>query len=59
MNSVKNTLNKAVCISNCYFWTDSQVTFCLVATHNKEFKTFIENRIKKFVKKYIKVYKSL
>ena len=56
MNSVKNTLNKAVCISNCYFWTDSQVTFRLVATHNKEFKTFIENRIQEIRKK---VYKSI
>ena len=27
MNSVKNALSKTISISDCYFWTDSQVHF--------------------------------
>ena len=32
MNSVKSALSKCILISNCYFWTDSQVTLSWIKT---------------------------
>ena len=45
MNSVKNALSKCTLISNCYFWTDSQVTLSWVKAKRKMFKPFVDNRI--------------
>ena len=50
MNSVKNALPKCILISNCYFWTDSQVTLSWIKAEGKFFKRFVENRVCKIRK---------
>ena len=45
MNSVKNALLKCILISNCYFWTDSQVTLSWIKNERKMFKPFVENKV--------------
>ena len=45
MNSVKNALSKCILISNCYFWTVSQVTLSWIKAEGKMFKPFVENRV--------------
>ena len=44
-NSVKNALSKYILISNCYLWTESQVTFSWIKVDGKIFKPFVENRV--------------
>ena len=50
MTSVKNALSKSICISNCYFWTDSQVTLPWITSLDKNHKTFVENRVREIRK---------
>ena len=38
MNSVRNVLSKCILISNCYFWTDCQVTLSWIKAEEKRFK---------------------
>ena len=38
MNSVRNVLSKCILISNCYFWTDCQVTLSWIKAEGKRFK---------------------
>ena len=45
MNSIKNALDKTY-ISNCYFWTDFQVSICWIAVHDKECKAFTEKNVR-------------
>ena len=44
-NSVKNAPSKCILISNCYFWTDSQVTLSWIKAERKMFKPFVENKV--------------
>ena len=46
MASVKNALSKIINISNYFYWTDSMVTLAWIISKGKNFKTFIENRIR-------------
>ena len=46
MASIKNALSKIINISNYFYWTDSMVTLAWIISKGKDFKTFIENRIR-------------
>ena len=50
MNSVEKALSKVLKISESYFWTDSQITLAWIGAHEKEFQTFIENRVQEIRK---------
>ena len=50
MNSVKNALSKALSFDYFYFWTDSKVTLAWISAVQKEYKTFVENRVLKIKK---------
>ena len=50
MTSVKNALSKSICISDCYFWTDSQVPLFWITSLDKNYKTFVENRVREIRK---------
>ena len=45
MQSVKNALEKIFQFSNVLYWTDSKVSLSWIRAQNKEFKTFVENRV--------------
>ena len=45
MNSVKNALSKTLSFDDFYFWTDSKVTLAWISAVQKEYKTFVENRV--------------
>ena len=46
MASVKSALSKIVNISNNFYWTDSMVTLAWITSKGKNFKTFVENRVR-------------
>ena len=50
MDSVKRSLSKVLSISEVFLWTDSQVTLAWIRAENKEFQTFLENRVKEIRK---------
>ena len=50
MDSVKTSLSKALSVSEVFLWTDSQVTFAWIRVENKEFQTFVENRVQEIRK---------
>ena len=50
MDSVKKTLSKVLSISEVFLWTDSQVTLTWIRAENKEFQTFVENRVQEIRK---------
>ena len=50
MDSVKKSLSKVLSISEVFLWTDSQVTLAWIRAENKEFLTFIENRVQEIRK---------
>ena len=50
MDSVKKSLSKVLSISEVFLWTDSQVTLAWIRAENKEFQTFIENRVQEIRK---------
>ena len=45
MDLVKTSLSKVLSISEVFLWTDSQVTLAWIRAENKEFQTFVENRV--------------
>ena len=45
MDSVKKSLSKVLSISKVFLWTDSHVTLAWIRAENKEFQTFVENRV--------------
>ena len=50
MDSVKKPLSKVLSIPEVFLWTDSQVTLAWIRAENKEFQTFLENRVKEIRK---------
>ena len=50
MNFVRNALPKCNLISNCYFWTDSQVTLSCIKTEEKMSKPFVKNTVSEIQK---------
>ena len=50
MDSVKKSLSKVLSISEVSLWTDAQVTLAWIRAENKEFQTFIENRVQEIRK---------
>ena len=50
MNFVRNALPKCNLVSNCYFWTDSQVTLSCIKAEEKKSKTFVKNRVSEIEK---------
>ena len=45
MLSVRNSLKDELLFDNVYYWCDSQIALAWIKSTNKEFKTFIENRV--------------
>ena len=50
MDSVKKSLSKVLSISEVFLWTESQVTLAWMRAENKEFQTFVENRVQEIRK---------
>ena len=50
ITAVKNALNKCVKFDQVYLWTDSKVTLAWIKSPTKEYKTFVENRLKEIRK---------
>ena len=50
MNSVKSTLSKTLSFYDFYFWADSKVTLAWISAVQKEYKTFVENRVQEIRK---------
>ena len=46
ITSVKNALKNCVNFDKIYLWTDSKVTLSWIKAIDKEFKTFLENRLR-------------
>ena len=46
MAPVKKVLSKIINISNNFYWTDSMVTLAWITSKGKNFKTFVENRVR-------------
>ena len=46
MLSFRNSLKNQLLFDNAYYWCDSQIALAWIKSTNKEFKTFIENRVK-------------
>ena len=46
ITSVKNALKNCVNFDKIYLWTDSKVTLSWIKAIGKEFKTFVENRLR-------------
>ena len=45
MLSVRNSLKDELLFDNVYYWCDSQIALVWIKSLNKEFRTFIENRV--------------
>ena len=45
MLSVRNPLKYELLVGNVYYWCDPQITLAWIKSTNKEFKTFIKNRV--------------
>ena len=50
MDSVKKSLSKVLSISEVFLWTDSQVILVCIRAEDKEFQTFVENRVQEIRK---------
>ena len=46
MTSVKHALKNCVNFDNFFLWTDSKVTLSWIKAIDKEFKIFVENRLR-------------
>ena len=46
MASVKNALSKIINTSNNFYWTDLMITLAWITSKGKNFKTFVENRVR-------------
>ena len=65
MNSVENNMSKTLSFDNFYFWADSKVTVAWISAVEKEYRTFVENRVQRseklqmFVNGYIVTLKKI
>ena len=50
MKNVENCLGNILNVSKKFYWTDSQITLSWISNKNKEFKTFVENRVQEIRK---------
>ena len=46
MASAKNALSKIINTSNNFYWTDLMITLAWITSKGKNFKTFVENRVR-------------
>ena len=50
MDSVEKSLSKILSISEVFLWIESQITLVWIRAENKEFQTFVENRVQEIRK---------
>ena len=50
MDWVKKSPSKVLSISEDFFWIESQITLAWIRTENKEFSTFVKNRVQDITK---------
>ena len=50
MDSVEKSLSKILSISEVFLWIESQITLVWIRAENKEYQTFVENRVQEIRK---------